>query len=204
LGNHSSGKMGFAIAQAALDRGAAVTLVTAPASLPTPMGALRVDVGTAEEMRRAVLEALSDCDCLVMAAAVADFRPAAVTPQKIKKIAAELHLPLERTADILAEVADFRKTSGRPTLVIGFAAETEDLLRNARAKLKAKNLDLIVANDVSTPDSGFAVDTNRVVFLDSQGDRETLPLLSKDEVAGRLLDRVTRLLVPPSDRSEGD
>ncbi|MGB9724222.1 MAG: bifunctional phosphopantothenoylcysteine decarboxylase/phosphopantothenate--cysteine ligase CoaBC [Chloroflexia bacterium] len=186
IGNRSSGKMGYALAQTALDRGAAVTLVTAPTALPTPVGAERVEVRTAEEMRAAVLAALPQCDILVMAAAVADFRPAEVSGQKIKKGKAGLTLHLERTPDILAEVAAERERSGRPALVIGFAAETEDLLRNARAKLEGKRLDLIVANDVSSPDSGFGVDTNRVVLLDRYGLEQALPLLPKEEVAGRV------------------
>ncbi len=190
VGNRSSGKMGYALAQAALDRGAEVILVTAPTALPTPVGARRVDVCTAEEMRRAVLEALPACDILVMAAAVADFRPAETAPQKIKKGAAGLDLRLERTADILAEVAEERQRSGRPAVVVGFAAETEDLLANARAKLEAKRLDLIVANDVSAPDSGFAVGTNRVTLLDCSGGVEPLPLLSKEEVAAHIWERL--------------
>ncbi len=192
ISNHSSGKMGYALAQAALDRGAAVTLITAPTGLPTPVGAERVDVETAAAMGQAVLEAVADCDVLVMAAAVADFRPAEVALQKIKKGASGLTLSLERTADILLEVAKQRDTLGRPALVVGFAAETQDLLRNARSKLEAKSLDLIVANDVSQPDSGFAVDTNRVTLLDREGGEEALPLLSKEEVAAQVWDWVVR------------
>lgn len=190
VGNRSSGKMGYALAQAALDRGAEVMLVTAPTALSTPVGARRVDVGTAEEMRRAVLDLLPACDILVMAAAVADFRPAGAAFQKIKKGAAGMDLRLERTADILAEVAQERERHGRPALVVGFAAETQDLLENARAKLEAKRLDLIVANDVSAPDSGFGVDTNRVVLLDRAGGVEPLPLLSKEDVAARIWERL--------------
>jgi phosphopantothenoylcysteine decarboxylase/phosphopantothenate--cysteine ligase len=190
VGNHSSGKMGYALVQAALDRGAAVTLVTAPTALPAPVGAERVDVGTAAEMLDAVLAALPTCDVLVMAAAVADFRPAEVSEHKIKKGAAGLDLHLERTPDILVHVAREREKGGRPAVVVGFAAETQDLVPHARAKLEAKRLDLIVANDVSAPDSGFAADTNRVTLLDRDGQVDALPLLSKDEVAGRVWDRV--------------
>lgn len=190
LGNRSSGKMGYALAQTALDRGATVTLVTAPTALPAPVGTERVEVRTAVEMCDAVLAAVPECDILVMAAAVADFRPAEVVGQKIKKEAAGLTLRLERTPDILAEVAAERERSGRPTLVIGFAAETEDLLRHARAKLEAKRLDLIVANDVSSPDSGFGVDTNRVILLGRHGLEQALPLLPKEEVANRIWDWV--------------
>lgn len=193
LGNRSSGKMGYALAQTALDRGASVTLVSAPTALPIPVGAERVEVRTAEEMRDAVLAALPGCDILVMAAAVADFRPAEVVGHKIKKGAAGLTLHLERTPDILAEVAAQRERSGRPVLVVGFAAETEDLLRNARAKLEAKRLDLIVANDVSSPDSGFGADTNRVTLLDRYGLEQALPLLPKEEVAGRIWEWVVEI-----------
>jgi phosphopantothenoylcysteine decarboxylase/phosphopantothenate--cysteine ligase len=190
VGNHSSGKMGYALAQAALDRGAAVTLVTTPTALPAPVGVERVDVCTAQEMLEAVLAALPTCDVLVMAAAVADFRPAHAAPHKIKKGETGLNLHLERTPDILARVAEEREMGGRPAVVVGFAAETQDLLQNARAKLEAKRLDLIVANDVSARDSGFAVDTNRVTLLDREGHADALPLLSKDEVAAQVWERV--------------
>ncbi len=203
LGNRSSGKMGYALAQTALERGAAVTLVTAPTALHPPVGAKRVEVHTAEEMRAAVLDALPGCDILVMAAAVADFRPAEVAGQKIKKGAAGLTVRLERTPDILAEVAAERERSGRPALVVGFAAETENLLRNARAKIESKRLDLIVANDVSSPDSGFGVDTNRVTLLDRDGLEQTLPLLPKEEVAGRVWDWVIRVGLGPRPGAKG-
>jgi len=195
LGNRSSGKMGYALAQAALDRGAAVTLVTAPTALPAPVGAERVAVGTAQEMLEAVLAALPACDVLVMAAAVADFRPAAAAPHKIKKGVSGLDLRLERTADILARVAEVRAAGGRPACVVGFAAETQDLVPNARGKLEAKRLDLIVANDVAAPDSGFGADTNRVTLLDREGRVDALPLLSKDEVAARVWELVAARLV---------
>jgi phosphopantothenoylcysteine decarboxylase/phosphopantothenate--cysteine ligase len=194
VGNHSSGKMGYALAQAALDRGAAVTLVTTPTALPVPVGVERVGVGTAQEMLEAVLATLPKCDVLVMAAAVADFRPAQVAPQKIKKGAASLDLHLERTPDILARVAKEREERERPAVVVGFAAETKDLVQNAQAKLAAKRLDLIVANDVSAPDSGFGADTNRVTLLDREGHVDALPLLSKAEVAARVWERVESFL----------
>ena len=194
VGNRSSGKMGFAVAQTALERGAAVTLITAPAALPTPVGAERVEVETAEQMRQAVMEELPKCDILVMAAAVADYRPASSAPQKIKKGTEDLVLTLERTADILAEAAAWREAHGRPALIIGFAAETENILENARAKLRNKRLDLIVANDISAPDSGFSVDTNRVTLLDRDGQEETLPLLGKEEVAAHVWDRAVEML----------
>jgi phosphopantothenoylcysteine decarboxylase/phosphopantothenate--cysteine ligase len=193
LSNRSSGKQGFAVAQAALDRGANVTLVAAPCSLPTPVGASRIDVSTAHEMAHAVLEASAGADALVMAAAVADFRPARPADHKLKKDAGLPVLELERTTDILRAVAEVRARTGRPACVVGFAAETGDLLANARKKLQEKRLSLVVANDVSKPDAGFGADTNRVTLIDSAGADE-LPLLSKAEVAERILDRVGALL----------
>ena len=190
LANRSSGKQGFAVAQAALDRGAAVTLVAAPCALPTPVGALRIDVATAQEMADAVLESCAGADALVMAAAVADFRPARPAAKKLKKDLGPPAVELERTTDILAVVTAAR---ARPACVVGFAAETGDLLAHARKKLKEKRLSLIVANDVTQPGGGFGSDTNRVTLIDAAGAQE-LPLLSKAEVAGRILDRVQALL----------
>ncbi|HEX7616930.1 MAG TPA: bifunctional phosphopantothenoylcysteine decarboxylase/phosphopantothenate--cysteine ligase CoaBC [Thermoanaerobaculia bacterium] len=190
VANRSSGKQGFAVAQTALDRGAAVTLVAAPCSLTTPVGASRVDVATAQEMADAVLESCAGADALVMAAAVADFRPARPAARKLKKDAGPPSVELERTTDILGVVTAAR---ARPACVVGFAAETGDLLANARKKLKEKRLSLIVANDVTQPGGGFGADTNRVTLIDAAG-AEELPLLSKAEVAGRILDRVQALL----------
>jgi len=187
--NRSSGKMGYALAEAARDRGAAVTLVSAPTALPPPVGVEVIPVRTAAEMREAVLAAIPSADALVMAAAVADYRPAQAVPDKIRKEAAEsVTLSLVRTADILAEVP--------ATLIkVGFAAEPGDsLLPRAREKLERKGLHLIVANDISAADSGFEVDTNRVVLLDKGGQAEALPLMSKYEVAHRILDRMVALL----------
>jgi len=194
ISNPSSGKQGFALAQAALDRGAEVTLITGPVSLPTPVGARRVDVTTVQQMLDAVLEDAADADALLMAAAVGDYRPATVSEHKIKKTA-DLTLRLERTPDILAAVARQRADTGRPRVVVGFAAESQDLLENARAKLEAKRLDLIVANDITAADAGFAAETNRVVLLDREGGVEELPLMSKAAVAETVLDRVTRMLM---------
>ena len=186
VGNYSSGKMGYAVAEAARDRGAEVVLVSAPSSLPTPFGVRLVPVERAVEMRDAVVRECRGAQVLVMAAAVADYQPAATAPQKIKRRAPTLTLELERTPDVLAE-------AGQGFLKVGFAAESEDLLANARRKLEAKGLDLIVANDVTAADSGFGSDTNRVVILDRSGE-ERLPLLSKYEVAQRLWDRIVPLL----------
>jgi phosphopantothenoylcysteine decarboxylase/phosphopantothenate--cysteine ligase len=190
IANRSSGKQGFAVAQAALDRGAAVTLVAAPCSLTTPVGASRIDVATAQEMADAVLESCAGADALVMAAAVADFRPARPAARKLKKDAGPPAVDLERTTDILGVVTAAR---ARPACVVGFAAETGDLLANARRKLKEKRLSLIVANDVTQPGGGFGSDTNRVTLIDAAG-AEELPLLYKAEVAGRILDRVQAFL----------
>jgi len=190
IANRSSGKQGFAVAQAALDRGAAVTLVAAPCSLTTPVGASRIDVATAQEMADAVLESCAGADALVMAAAVADFRPARPAARKLKKDAGPPAVELERTTDILGVVTAAR---ARPACVVGFAAETGDLLANARRKLKEKRLTLIVANDVTQPGAGFGSESNRVTLIDASG-AEELPLLSKAEVAGRILDRVQALL----------
>lgn len=193
IGNRSSGKQGFALAQAALDRGAEVVLIAGPVTLETPVGARRIDVGTAAEMAEAVWRECAEADVLLMAAAVADYRPAQMQPLKIKK-GAGLSLELVSTVDILEGLAARRAERGKPQVVVGFAAETGDLLEKARAKLQAKGLDLIVANDVTEPGAGFAVETNRVTLIDAQGRVEPLPLMSKAAVAEVVLDRVVRLL----------
>ncbi|HEX7976091.1 MAG TPA: bifunctional phosphopantothenoylcysteine decarboxylase/phosphopantothenate--cysteine ligase CoaBC [Anaerolineales bacterium] len=199
VANHSSGKQGFALAQAAMDYGAEAVLVAGVASLPEPVGVRRVDVRTAEEMRRAVLAELPQADVLIMAAAVADFRPAAPAKEKIKKESGVPEIRLERTPDILAAVAAYKAETGRPFITVGFAAESQSLLENAQAKLRAKQLDFIVANDISAADAGFSVDTNRVTLLYAGGQTETLPLLSKAEVAETVLERVTDLLKTTED-----
>jgi len=194
LANRSSGKQGFALAQAAIDRGAAVVLISGPSGLPTPVGAQRIDVETAAEMRSATLEAAGKADALVMAAAVADFRPASASAHKIKRGRDSLALSLEPTDDILRAVADARPKGGRPFVVIGFAAESQDLVANAAAKLKAKSLSLIVANDVTAPGAGFGVDTNRVTLMGADGAAQSLPQMTKIEVAEIVLDRAVQLL----------
>jgi phosphopantothenoylcysteine decarboxylase/phosphopantothenate--cysteine ligase len=187
IGNRSSGKQGYALAEAARDRGARVTLVSTASGLPVPYGVDLVPVETVAGMRSAVLDACASADVLIMASAVSDFRPAQVGEQKIKKGEGGLTLELVKNADFFLEVPD-------RLVKVGFAAETEDLLDNAAKKLVEKRLDLICANDVSAEDAGFGVDTNRVTILDREGDREELPLLSKYEVSQRILDRVVRLL----------
>jgi phosphopantothenoylcysteine decarboxylase/phosphopantothenate--cysteine ligase len=188
IGNRSSGKMGYALAEAARDRGAEVTLVTAPASLPEPPGVEVIKVKTAAEMKKAVVGAVKKADALLMAAAVADYQPEIIARSKIKKEAAQnLTLKLVKTPDILSEV------KGK-FIKVGFAAESENLVANAKKKLKAKQLDLIVANDITQADSGFDVDTNRVTLIDKKGKAEELPLMSKREVADKILDRVKGML----------
>lgn len=194
IGNHASGKMGYALALAARDRGAQVTLVTAPTSLPDPVGVETRHVASATEMRDAVLSASEGADTLVMAAAVADYRPLETSTQKIKKTGDDLTLQLGRTPDILAAVARLRESGRGPQVMVGFAAETEDLLANAREKLHRKGLDLIAANDVSAADAGFAVDTNRVTLLSADGSVEALPLMAKEEVAHEIWDQVSQIL----------
>jgi phosphopantothenoylcysteine decarboxylase/phosphopantothenate--cysteine ligase len=186
IGNPSSGKMGYAIAEAARDRGAEVTLITA-ASLPEPEGITVVPVETAAQMKRAVAKAVAKADALLMAAAVADYQPKTTAKSKIKKGSPGLTLELVRTPDILGEVKG-------SFIRVGFAAESEDLIANAKKKLTNKNLDLIVANDITDKKSGFGVDTNKVTLIGKKGKAESLPLMSKREVADRILDRVVGLL----------
>ncbi|MFC2049947.1 bifunctional phosphopantothenoylcysteine decarboxylase/phosphopantothenate--cysteine ligase CoaBC [Chloroflexota bacterium] len=188
LTNRSSGKMGYALAEAARDRGAEVVLVSAPSSLPKPIGMDLVNVGTAQEMYEAVKKAVTKADALIMAAAVADYRPKEVSNSKIKRErASSLTLELERTPDIIGEV------KGK-FLRVGFAAESEDLVANAKEKLGGKELDLIVANDIMAKFSGIGADNNQVVIIDRKGKIEELPLLPKREVADRILDKVVQFL----------
>jgi len=187
IGNRSSGKMGYAVAEAARDRGATVTLITAPTLLPDPAGVEVTQVETAVQMEEAVTKAVAQTDALIMAAAVADYQPKSVAEAKIKKEAPTLTLELLRTPDILTEVkGNFIK--------VGFAAESHDIIANAKQKLEKKKLDLMVANDITDSESGFDVDTNKATLIDQDGKVENLPLLSKREVADRVLDRVVDLL----------
>jgi len=194
IANHSSGKQGYALAQTALDEGAQVTLISAPVSLLPPQGATYIQVTSAAEMESAVLHASRSCDVLLMAAAVADFRPTESASQKIKKQSGVPTIELEPTSDILSIVSKRRARSKQPKVLIGFAAETQDLLTNAAVKLKLKHLDLIVANDVSKSTSGFGADTNQVTLLFPDGHSEPLPLLAKSEVADRVIFEVVKLL----------
>ncbi len=186
IGNRSSGKMGYTLAEAARDRGAGVVLITASPYLVDPAGMEVVHVQTAREMKEAVSQAVKEADALVMAAAVADYQPKEYAGNKIKKNAPTLTLELVRTPDILGEVkGDF--------LRVGFAAESENMVTNAREKLEKKRLDLVIANDVTAEGSGFGTETNKVILIDRRGGTEELPLLSKREVAEKVLDRVARL-----------
>ena len=185
--NNSSGKMGYALAEAARDRGARAVLVAAPTGLPDPPLVEVVKVQTAEQMAQAVLLEVAQADALIMAAAVADYRPATAAEQKIKKTGDELTIDLEPTTDILA-------TAQGRFIRVGFAAESENLVANATEKVQRKSLDLIVANDITDADSGFGSDTNRVALIDRQLRVEELPLLTKYEVGNRILDKVRDLL----------
>ena len=180
--NRSSGKMGYAVARAALERGCEVVLVTGPVNLVPPEGARVVHVESAAEMAAAVKREVADCDAVVMAAAVADYRPAQMSEHKLKKLPGGMFLELERTEDILASLGAAKQLG---QLLVGFAAETDDLLENAAAKLRRKNLDWIAANKVC---DGFGADTDLVTLLGRNGEVVELPLAPKLEVARRMLD----------------
>ena len=186
VSNRSSGKMGYAVARVARRRGAEVTLVTGPTAVAAPPGVRLVQVGSAREMHRAAEQAFASATVLVAAAAVADYRPRRALSQKLKKSAATLALELDRNPDILRDLA---ARKGR-RLVVGFAAETQDVAAEAKRKLREKRCDLMVANDVTAPGAGFGTDTNRVRLLDAYGLDEELPVLSKEDVAGRIVDWV--------------
>jgi len=187
LTNRSSGKMGYALAEAARDRGAKVVLVSAPAALTKPVGIDIVAADTAQDMYEAVKKTVVKSDALIMAAAVSDYRPKRVSKEKIKRDrAASMKLELERTPDILTEV------KGK-FLRVGFAAESENMVPNAKKKLEKKRLDLVVANDITVKGSGIGADSNQVVIIDRKGKVEKLPLLPKREVADRILDKVAQL-----------
>lgn len=191
--NWSTGKQGFALAQSALDRGANVTLITGPTRLASPQGVKVIDVTTTEDMREAVVSNLEGTDVLVMAAAPVDYRPQEISTQKIKK-GEGLRVMMVPTPDILMAVSQERKNTGWPKVLVGFAAESENLIENARAKLNRKELDIIAANDIKAAGSGFAYDTNRVTLLDYMGGVAPLPLLSKTAVADAIFKRVEMIL----------
>lgn len=184
LSNPSTGKMGYALAEAAHQKGYRVTLISGPSSLPTPRCRRFVRVTSAQEMYRAVMKETPSADLMIMTAAVSDYRPARYFPRKIKKTGRRLSLPLIPTADILKELGR-RKRTGQ--VLVGFAAETDHLIRNARKKLCEKNLDLIVANRVGTAGGGFESDWNQVVLITSQGERTVLSRMSKKRLAVEIL-----------------
>lgn len=190
--NHSSGRQGYALAQAAIDSGADVTLITAPTALTPPVGAIVVPVKSAQDMLDALL--IETGDALVMAAAAADFRPKEMAKDKIKKRDGIPQIQLEAAPDILKTVSSQSGVQKRFKVTVGFAAESRDLLQNASEKLKSKGLDFIAANDVSAKDAGFAVETNRLTLLFADGTQESLPLMSKSEAAERIIEHIARLL----------
>jgi phosphopantothenoylcysteine decarboxylase/phosphopantothenate--cysteine ligase len=189
LSNRSSGKMGYALARAGLRRGAEVLLVSGPTELETPAGARLIAVTTAAEMRHAVLEEFPQCTAVIMAAAVTDYRPVGFVNQKMKRGEGPIELRLEPNPDILKEIGATK--SGK--MLVGFAAETEELVANAEKKLREKNLDMIVANNVSEAGAGFDVDTNVATILDRNGTIRSLPLMSKDELAEQIFDHLLAL-----------
>ena len=186
IGNRSSGKMGYAIAAAAAERGAVVTLVSGPVALPIPCGVNRISVESAAQMREAVLSAFPNIDIVIKAAAVADYRPETAAPQKIKKESTQMTLELTKNPDILAELGQLKTTQ----FLVGFAAETQELVANAAEKLRKKNLDMLVANDVTQSGAGFDADTNIVKILLRDGSVEELPLMSKSELGRVVLDKI--------------
>ena len=188
ISNRSTGKMGFALAVAARQRGANVVLITGPSHIEQPAGIDCVKVRTADEMYREVLSRFDAADIIIKAAAVSDFSPRNVSSQKVKKNDAELTLELKKNRDILQKLGEIKNQRPNPPLLIGFAAESENLLEYGKKKLEKKNLDFIVINDISADDSGFGVDTNRVTILGSEGSETELPLLSKEETAHRIWD----------------
>jgi phosphopantothenoylcysteine decarboxylase/phosphopantothenate--cysteine ligase len=190
VSNPSSGKMGFAVAKAAEYRGGQVTLITGPTHLSDPNNVAVIRVNTAKEMALNVFENMADFDIIVKTAAVSDYRPKDTAEQKIKKDTDELVLSLERTQDILKEIGRNKKEQ----ILVGFAAETEHLEKNAGQKMAEKNLDIIVGNIVGRPDSGFGADTNTVTLFHKNGTKENLPKMSKDDVANLLLDRILKIV----------
>lgn len=198
--NRSSGKMGYALAETAADYGGEVILVSGPTSLATPLGVKRIDVTSAQEMYEAVIAYFDSADVVIKAAAVADYRPKETFSQKVKKRPENWTIEMERTIDILKTLGE-KKTS---QLLVGFAAESNDVLEYARAKLKEKNLDMIVANDITEKGAGFRADTNVVTLIDKNGEVERYPLMTKREVAERIIEKIARFLKDGNDVCESD
>ncbi|HEY5945817.1 MAG TPA: bifunctional phosphopantothenoylcysteine decarboxylase/phosphopantothenate--cysteine ligase CoaBC [Kofleriaceae bacterium] len=197
VGNRSSGKMGIALAAAAQRRGAEVTLILGPSAVPPPVGVTTNHVETAAQLQWALANAAKTADAIVMTAAVADYRPAREAKEKLKRgdLGAKTTIELVANPDLLAELG--KQRTGKTPLLVGFAAETEDVVENARKKLTTKNCDLIVANDVSEPNAGFAVDTNHVQLIDGRGVVD-VPSAPKSEVAHRILDKIVAMLGAPA------
>ena len=191
--NRSSGKQGYALAQAALDAGAEVTLISAPTALIPPQGCKMELIHTAEEMREKVFQEIENTNAVIMAAAVADFKPTAYKQQKIKKEGKLQEIAVEPTKDILKELGEFKRNKNKDLLLVGFAAESENLLQNAEKKLTQKNLDLLVANDISRNDAGFTVDTNAVTLLFRNGEKQDLPLQDKELIAQKIIEVLIHL-----------
>lgn len=189
IGNRSSGKMGYALAKNAASRGAQVVLVSGPTSLPSPEGVSVIRIETAAEMRQAVLHEFDDADIIIKAAAVADYRPEIVATHKIKKAGETLTIVLEKNPDILLELGQLKKTN---QILVGFAAETQDLIENALEKIKKKNLDMIIANNVMLPGAGFNSDTNIVKIIDKAGTVEDVPQMSKNDLSRIILDKILK------------
>lgn len=190
--NHSSGKQGYALAQAALDSGAEVCLITTPTALTPPVGARVINVKSVQEMLDALMN--KSADALIMAAAAADFRPKTAAKEKIKKRDGIPQIELEAAPDVLQTVSNVGGEKRRFKVVVGFAAESQSLLENAAEKLKSKGLDFIAANDISAKDAGFGVETNRITLLFANGTKEILPLMNKTEAAEKIVEHIARLL----------
>ena len=195
ISNLSSGKQGYALAQTALDYGADVTLISTPSNQTLPYGSHNVQVQSAEEMYNAVMSEIESANALIMSAAVADFKPAEFRNEKIKKDKGLTEIKLTRTRDIIIEAALLKKSKNLKLKIIGFAAESENLKKNARKKMTEKEMDMIVANDITDPQAGFSVDTNRVLLMFSDGSTEQLPLLQKSEVAEKVIQHLAGWLV---------
>ena len=194
LSNRSSGKMGYALARTARRRGAQVTLVSGPVTLPAPAGIELIQVKTTAEMHEAVLKSSKKASIIIKAAAVTDFRPETISDQKIKKTDEGLELVLEKSPDILGELGKLKKRRKNFPFLAGFAAESRNLKKEGWRKLQEKNLDLIVINDITEIDAGFEVDTNRITMLDKDGVEEKLPLMSKEKAADMIWNRILQIL----------
>jgi len=195
ISNYSSGKQGYALAQAALDFGGDVILISAPTSLKAPRGCELVKVESADQMLKAVLKEIDSAHALIMSAAVADFRPVVIEKEKIKKEKGIDAIKLENTVDILSEVSKAKKTRNLELKIVGFAAESQNLKANAQKKMNDKGMDMIVANDITDPQAGFSVDTNKVLLIFSDGSTEQLPLLQKSDVAEKIIQHLAAWLV---------